>query len=175
MIPVYIGISERFRFLEGMTADSIAENTSANVMIKHLYPEKEEGCTGFSNVRYTIRYGIYLDVDMIVLGDIAELWSYREPGAYVCMEDGATEVAVINCTHLCKNKYQQNLLPKKCKIPLEWNVTDAWNEDSTIIYRQGVPDNTKIFHFTALATQPWFFQHPNREAVELYERYKPNP
>jgi len=51
VIPVYIGISEKFRCIEGMTKNSILRNTDADVDIVHLYPSKESGCTGFSNVR----------------------------------------------------------------------------------------------------------------------------
>lgn len=173
MIPIYIGISERFRFLEGMTSQSILDNTNADVEIIHLYPEIESGCTGFSDVRYTIKKGIYLDVDMVVLGDIKELWDYRKESYFVCLKDGQTEVSVIDCNHSCRNKNEQHKLPKKNDIPMEWNVTDAWRESGKVIYRQGVPENTKLFHFTALQSQPWFHDHPNKEAVKLYEHYKP--
>lgn len=171
MIPVYIGISKRFEAVKGLTEYSIRKNTSADVKIEHLYPEVEEGCTGFSNVRFTIHEGIYLDCDMLVLGDIAELWSYREPGKFVCMQDGSLEVAVISCNHQCKNKLQKGKLPLSAKIPPEWNVTDAYRENGQVKFLDHVPANTKNFHFTALANQPWFYQHPNREAVALYKQY----
>lgn len=159
-IPIYIGISKRFDVVKGLTKYSIERNTSAPVNIVHLYPDIEEGCTGFSNVRYTIERGIYLDCDMIVLGDIAELWGYRRPGKFVCLKDGSTEVAVIDCLHYCRNKHQQNLLPKEPIIPLNWNCEDK------------VSPAAKLVHFTDLKTQPWFFQHPNKEASALYEQYK---
>lgn len=173
-IPIFIGISERFRSIQGLTARSILANTEADVKIVHLYPEHESGCTGFSNVRFEIKYGIYLDCDMIVLGDIAELWQYRRPGRFVCMKDGSTEVAVIDCEHLCSNKHEQHKLPMTPIIPPEWNVTDACRENNKVVYLDSVPENTKLFHFTAIATQPWFYDHPNKEAVALYEHYKSN-
>ncbi len=160
MIPVYIGISERFREMEGMTANSILRNTNADVQITHLYPEKEEGCTGFTNVRYNIKTGIYLDVDMIVLGDIAELWSYRRDNKFVCLQDGSTEVAVIDCNHNCTNKREHHLLPLEPIIPIEWNTKDE------------VISGMKLLHFTNLATQPWFFDHPNKDALKIYDEYK---
>lgn len=147
-IPVYIGISKRFKCCEGLTERSILRNTTADVKITHLYPEIEEGCTGFSKVRWTIERGIYLDCDMIVLGDISELWEYRRTGKYVCMSDGSTEVAVID---------GKARLPL---IPLEWNVEDK------------VTEGMKLLHFTDLNTQPWFYDHPNREAVEVWNNYK---
>lgn len=158
-IPIYIGISERFKCTQGITERSILRNTETPVIIKHLYPVVEEGCTGFTNVRYLIKEGIYLDCDMIVVGDIAELWEYRQPGKFVCMEDGSSEVSVISCTHNCKNKHQEHLLPKANIIPSSWNVKD-----------QIIP-GMKLLHFTDLSTQPWFYEHPDQLAVALYKLY----
>lgn len=159
-VPVFIGISERFRSIEGLTAASILRHASAEVQIRHLYPETEAGCTGFTNVRYTIGRGIYLDCDMILLADIAELWAYRQPGKFVCLKDGSTEVAVIDCAHQCTNKTQETLLPKAARIPLEWNSEDR------------LVEGAKLLHFTDLKTQPWFYEHPNAEAVAVYDAYK---
>ncbi len=165
MIPVFIGISNRFKSIEGMTERSIRENTSAEVEVTHLYPIKEAGCTGFSNVRYMISHGIYLDCDMVVLGDIAELWAYRKQGKFVCMEDGSTEVAVIDCTHPCTNKNQQYLLPKSCDIPLEWNVEDHKTPGD-------VPHGTKLVHYTDLSRQPWMHgPHPNPYLDALWRQF----
>lgn len=158
-VPVFIGISERFRVVEGLTERSILENASVPVKITHIYPAIESGCTGFSDVRYQIRYGIYLDCDMIVLGDIAELWSYRQAGKFVCMQDGSTEVAVIDCEHNCTNKREQHLLPKACAIPPEWNVEDK------------VIPGMKLLHFTDLRTQPWFYRHPDDEVMRIYQQW----
>lgn len=166
MIPIYIGITKRFDCIKGMTERSILANTNADVKITHLYPEVEAGCTGFTNVRYDIDYGIYLDPDMVVLGDIAELWAYRKKGKFVCIQDGSTEVAVIDCKHNVTRMREQSKLPLSPDIPLEWNV-----EDYKYFPDKPLPDNIKLFHFTALGSQPWFHDHPHKEAVELYKRY----
>jgi hypothetical protein len=159
-IPVYIGISTRFNAIAHMTANSIRENTSRPVDIHLLYPDTESGCTGFSDVRYTIRCGIYLDVDMVVLGDIAELWAYRQRGKFVCMHDGSTEVAVIDCVHDCRNKHEQGRLPKACTIPPEWNSEDT------------IMDGAKLVHYTNLNTQPWTHgPHPDAAADALWRQY----
>ncbi len=159
-IPIFIGISEKFEIARGITERSILANTDSPVDIKYIKPRTPSGCTGFTNVRYTISYGIYLDVDMIVLGDIAELWAYGKMNTYTCMIDGSSEVAVINCKHSCKDKFHEFLLPKNCSIPLEWNCEDKYSTD------------TKLLHFTNLNTQPWFNEHPDKQAVSIYERYK---
>jgi hypothetical protein len=166
VIPIYIGISERFREIEGLTEFSIRKNTNANVVIKHIYPERESGCTGFSNVRFHIRHGIYLDPDMIVLGDIAELWAYRKKGKFVCIEDKSTEVAVIDCEHSCRDKTQLKKLPMEPIIPTEWNV-----EDYRYFPNKPLPKNIKLFHFTSLPHQPWFHEHPHEDAKALYHEY----
>jgi hypothetical protein len=158
-IPIYIGISEKFKITQGLTERSILRNTSAPVEITHLYPVIESGCTGFTNVRYGINHGIYLDCDMIVLGDIAELWSYYKKDYYVCMEDGSSEVAVIGCSHFCRDKNHEYLIPKLKKIPMIWNVEDE------------IVDGMKLLHFTNLKTQPWFSDHPNNSVINLYNEY----
>lgn len=81
------------------------------------------------------------------MADIAELWSYRQPGKTVCLEDGSTEVLVIDGRQIVKG------------IPLCWNVEDK------------VEPGMKLLHFTDLKTQPWFYDHPNSEAVELWKNY----
>lgn len=159
-IPIFIGMSEKFEVLRGLTEYSILQNTTSECDIKYVRPVVEEGCTGFSNVRYAIRHGIYLDPDMIVLGDIAELWGYKKPGQYVCLKDGSTEVAVIDCEHQCRNKFEQHKLKKLPIIPLEWNVEDK------------IIPGMKLLHFTNMHTQPWFNDHPDKEAVAIYERYR---
>lgn len=159
-IPVFIGISQQFKCIEGLTKRSILINTNSPVTIEYIYPETESGCTGFTNVRYQIEYGIYLDCDMIVLGDIAELWSYRQKGKFTTLIDGSSEVAVIDCIHKCTNKYHEHLLPKRQCIPLKWNIEDTRSP------------GMKLLHFTNLKTQPWFYNHPDKKAVAIYEQYK---
>lgn len=140
---------------------SVLAHASGPVRVTHIYPAVESGCTGFSAVRYGITDGIYLDCDMIVLGDVVELWArYRRPGRYACLVDGSTEVGVIDrCRHDCRNKREERLLPKAPIIPLEWNVEDR------------VTPDMKLLHFTDLSTQPWFHDHPDPEAVALYRRW----
>lgn len=163
MIPVFIGSSDRFASVEWMTPFSIRENTTAEVDIHIVRPQwfgmQETGCTGFSNVRNEIpriakamgyQYAIYLDVDMLVLGDISDLYAYRRAGSWVCLSDGTTEVSVIDVDHA----------RMESRIPAVWNA-----EDRAI---QGM----QLLHFTDLKAQPWFFDHPNVEAVALYNEYK---
>ena len=162
-IPIYIGSSDRFADVEWLPEYSIRRNTQADVEIHIVRPNwygmAESGCTGFSKVRHAVPeiarnmghlHCIYLDVDMLVLGDISELWDYRANGRWVCLLDGTTEVSVID-TRSHAARYP--------RIPPAWNAEDQ------------VFDGMKLLHFTDLSTQPWIADHPNRDAVEIYERY----
>jgi len=102
---------------------------------------------------------------MIVLGDIAELWAYRKPSRFVCMQDGSTEVAVIDCQHSCTNKGEQHLLPKSCDIPMAWNVEDHLTPGE-------IPEGSKLVHYTAIKQQPWAHGlHPNPYLDALWRQY----
>lgn len=137
---------------------------------------REAGCTGFTNTRFAVpelcremgyEFGIYLDCDMIVLGDITELFQYARAGQWSVLEDGSNEVSVI-CASL---KYppketlhmrHKGTLPRgydRPVIPLCWNVEDR------------VEPKMKLLHFTGLDTQPWFYDHPDEQAVEIYREY----
>lgn len=179
-IPVFIASSNRFEEVEWLTEFSIRENTSADVDIRIVRPEwygmQESGCTGFTNVRWTIpqlcreleyEFGIYLDVDMLVLGDIAELWSYRKQGKRVVLEDGSDEVSVCCATLQYPDKAfvhtrHKGTFPRGydiAVIPDEWNCEDA------------IKPGAKLIHYTSLDHQPWFYNHFNKEAVDLYASY----
>jgi hypothetical protein len=182
VIPVYIASSARFECAERLTAASILQNTDADVDIRIVRPEwygmQEHGCTGFTNVRYAVpellrehgyKRGIYLDVDMIVLGDIAELYeclpSYNLGG---CLEDGSTEVMVLDYLLFCDGREHLHTLSKaelrgkyliRPCIPLSWNVEDK------------VEPGMQLLHFTNLSTQPRFYEQHDKDAVKIYETY----
>lgn len=179
-IPIFIASSERFKDVEWLTPFSIRENTQEDTEIYIVRPEwygmAESGCTGFTNVRWAIPqicrelgydFGIYLDVDMLVVGDIAELYGYRQRGKWVCLDDGSNEVSVICSSLIYPDKSVLHLRHKGTlpmgdhlpRIPLCWNVEDR------------VDPEMKLLHFTSLAHQPWFHTHYDKDAVGLYESY----
>ena len=179
-IPIFIASSTRFADCEWMTEFSIRENTQSEVQIHIVRPQwygmEESGCTGFTNVRFAVpqlcrlfgyEYGIYLDVDMLVTGDIKDLWQYRQPMKWVCMEDGSNEVSVICSTLQYPDKSVLHTRHKGtfargsnvCNIPMVWNCEDH------------VTPDMKLLHFTDLRAQPWFHDHPNTKAVAVYEEY----
>ncbi|TNE75543.1 MAG: hypothetical protein EP334_10015 [Gammaproteobacteria bacterium] len=180
-IRIFIGSADKFRCCEEPLCKSILAHSSVPVEFFIMRPEDlgvpPTGCTGFSNLRYAVPelagyagFAIYLDVDMLVLGDIAELYEYREAGRWVQLVDGSNEVSVISCgTHRhmpslpwlhTKNKHELKAMTRaSSRIPLEWNVEDH------------VQPGMKLLHFTDLKCQPWFNEHPCREAVELWNAF----
>jgi hypothetical protein len=183
MIRVFVGSNEPYREQERVLEYSIREHTDADVEITFMRPGENGltacGCTGFSQFRFCVPelagkrgYAIYLDVDMILLANIAELWVWRRAGKWVCLKNGKTEVSVIDCTLRLPPKAQicgmqkaqaramvsQRMVP--C-IPPEWNVTDK------------VTPGMKLLHFTNLRTQPWLGkEHPNPEAMAVLREYE---
>lgn len=156
MIRVFIGSHKRFERCEPVIEYSIRKYASEPVDIKFLRPEyygcEDSGCTGFSKMRWEIPricnykgHAIYLDVDMILLSDIKELWEQRHYDRDVVLVDGSTEVMVLNC----KNKMHRPLN----YIGLAWNAEDHRATEASIEY-------AKLIHFTDLKNQPWFYDHP---------------
>lgn len=166
---------------------SILKNTSAEVNIQFIRPGWKSGCTGFTNHRFLIPemcnydgYAIYLDVDMLILGDIEELWNYKTQGKW-CTTPMRDDVSVIDCSAftdlpkesiLKQNKIHKEQIRRQIgtrkleNIPIEWNTIDT------------VYENTKLIHYSDLNTQPWhpipghpYKPHPHAEVSALFFQY----
>lgn len=164
MIRVFIGSHKRFERCEPVIKYSILKHASEPVEINIMRPEyygcEDSGCTGFSKMRYEIPricnyegYAIYLDVDMVLMTDIKNLWEQRHYEKDVILCDGSTEVMVFNC----KNK---RLNPLKW-IGLSWNCED-YN------YQNWKIEDAKLIHFTDLTSQPWFGGTKYPELAKLW-------
>lgn len=163
MIRVFVGAAPKWESHEPILEHSIRRNTESDVEVTFMRAGenglKPSGCTGFSKFRYEVPrlaghegFAIYLDIDMLVLGDIAELWDYRQTGRWICMQDGSTEVMVIDCSQARRQL--------RYWIPPEWNVEDR------------VEPGMKLLHFTDLK-QDWLRgSHSCREALEILHEYK---
>jgi hypothetical protein len=157
-----------------MTASGITDRP-VHVVRPSALGMPEEGCTGFTMLRYAVPQwcrergydgAIYLDVDMLVLGDVAELEQYLVPGMWATLKDGSTEVSVISADvsmpeyRDLRRAHRHHLEPVwSPTIPLEWNCEDCY------------PEGAKLVHFTNLDTQPWWYDHPDPDCVALYESY----
>jgi len=183
MIRIYVGSTAVYSEQEKVLEYSIRSNTDAEVEVTFMRPGENglttSGCTGFTQFRYCVPelagrqgFAIYLDVDMILMADIQELYEYRKPGAWVCLKGGRTEVSVIDCSLRIRPKAQLCGMDKslalaltqeymKKQIPLDWNVRDK------------VTEGMKLLHFTNMHTQPWLGKvHPNPEAMAVLREYE---
>ena len=193
MIRIFIGTDGDIHGdAEKVVEYSIRKNTKEEVDVQFIRPGRKNGCTGFTNHRFLIPelcnyegYAIYLDVDMLVLGDIAELWSYKTPGKW-CTTPLRDDVSVIDCSafsdlpkehqlkigSLKNGKFNKNTIRAQIRnrflenIPVAWNTTDR------------VEEGTRLVHYTDLTTQPWhpvpgkeYKPHPHPEAEALFFQY----
>ena len=190
MLKVFIGTDSDFHGdAEKVIEHSIRRNTSEATEITFINPGWKSAPTGFSTHRYLIPrlcnwegYAIYLDVDMLVLGDLAELMDHRVNGKWAIA--GGDEVAIIDCS-VAKNvlpieeelkmKGSQELARNALRnggyyadvIPLTWN-SESLSE---------TPD-AKLIHYTNTRTQPWqpsplidYMPFPCEETYNLFFDY----
>lgn len=132
---------------------------------------------------------IYLDSDMIVLGDPRELWEMEQSAPWKCTSVRRFEPALIDCagfrpenwpsiaqmkrdSHVVYHQYRSRMRKMGLidpSLPPDWNCLDG----------EGLCSQTKLIHFTKLDTQPWtphpdrinYNYHPSPEAVDLWEEY----
>jgi len=140
--------------------------------------------TGFTLFRWCIPevcnfegFAIYLDCDMLVMRDIAQLYEYRRHMCWVQnVQPQGDCVSVIDCSampngwpsidrikQMKKGELRRMLAPiTKSLIPDVWNFCDDYHRDAGLI------------HFTSIKTQPWTEgrkDHPSPEAVALWDSY----
>jgi len=121
---------------------------------------------------------IYMDSDMLVFGDVAEIWNTPFDGAKILIEKltrrsrrrgRATAIMLMDCAALrwdpeeivkqlgAEYDYEElmSIVPLledgeiRDALPLGWNSLDRRNAD------------TRLLHFTRIRTQPWVYpRHP---------------
>lgn len=209
VIDVLVGSDNgpRTHMAEQALEHSIRSRTQANVRVEFLRWDwgKRKNWTQFSLFRFCIpEYRefkgrvLYLDVDMIVLGDIAELYERKQTHSWMCTPVQAnhagknaprTEVSLIACNDFQKldwypsiHDFQTNnygvtpmarlLMDRGMmshKLPIEWNCLDG----------MFFSKDTKLVHFSNMGTQPWKpypdrfpYTTPHRDPrmVKLWER-----
>lgn len=216
MIRILVGTDVRQGRAEIALENSIRANTSADVDITWMRAHEGEWkkwrhapdrpmrgggawATCFTNFRYSIpalcNYegrAIYLDSDMLVLGDIAELWNLRPKGAWCSLNPKRTDVSIIDCAWFKGKKWWPSLEQMQASnMPgalyrqlllrngaFSHEIDERW--DHLDDYRK---DWTKLIHFTNMRTQPWrpwpeamgYSKHRCQEAVALWESYARSP
>lgn len=137
--------------------------------VHHAWPKKGWG-TPFSNFRSAVPellgfegVGVYLDADMIVLGDVEELIAYPRMAAWFCNHQIITDVSVIEGAPFkdchwwpsIHTMMKQGMFLKQClallnahnymdtRLPWEWNMRDRWTPQ------------TRLLHYTSVPQQVW--------------------
>jgi hypothetical protein len=185
MIRVFVGTdSDIHGKAEKVVEYSIRKHATEPVEIRFIKPGWMSGCTGFTNHRFLVPslcnyegFAIYLDVDMLVLGDIAELWSYQTQGKW-CTTPMRDDVSVIDCAAFADltpeyvKTSRKDVIRKKIGGRFLSNISIAWNSIDEIRH------DTKLIHYSDLDRQPWhpipghsYKKHPDVEAVELFWNY----
>lgn len=208
-MKVYIGTGPRYEEITRILHRNLVRRATGRVEVRlmdawrdpvfsgwHGQPTEENfgrvkgnWVTPFSLFRYAIPaleggqgYAVYLDADMIVLGDICELWDYAEPGRWITAKgrDGDC-VTIMDCSAIVfdvdrlkgglygdKHRLRQRVAAVQSpRIPSVWNDTDHY-----------VPGVSKLVHYTGMKTQPWhpypeaidYDPHPDESALRLWER-----
>lgn len=182
MIRICVGTGPRWAMHERVLRHSIERHASEPIDLVFIDPLRfgmqNTGCTGFTNVRWSVPelcgnagFAIYLDIDMLLLSDIADLWQYRERGRYVCMMDGSTEVMVMDCQVPMPARgelHQYNKNELAARAPLLRGIPPVWN------CQDEVTPGARLLHFTDLKRQPWFTPGRHDAAVAVLREYERN-
>jgi hypothetical protein len=126
---------------------------------------------------------VYLDVDMLVLGDVAELLTLPTSVGYTSVNHRRTDVSVIDCAWFKDKAWWPKIADVQTKpwrvfeycqvlnahgaisptLPRDWNVLDTHDP---------VTPTSKLLHFTSVPWQPWhpyptvkYLPHPRPEFV----------
>ena len=162
---IYIGSNPSGRDARAVAVlkHSILSNTEADVEFVDV--GDDSGGTGFSWSRWGIPalegdtgFAVYLDADMLVYGDVAELYSYRQAGQWVVADTsrGPSAVSVIDCSADYSGEPERTLKPMHEELRLfdaglmSRGIPEAWNCRNYC--REG---HTKLMHLTATKLQPW--------------------
>lgn len=156
---------------------SIRKNTAQDVDLTFMRPDWETPPTGFASHRYLIPklcnwegYAIYLDVDMLVLADLSELWEYKRKGRW-CVTDlqlkkMRDEVSVIDCSafkdlpneQALKTRQGKNIARNIIGSRYLMNIVDSGSPRIRAIWNASSLERcpkAKLIHYTNLECQPW--------------------
>ncbi len=146
MIRLFVGTDPQQHVAERALEASVRKNTSEPVEITWMRAGEpgwdwDDGATPFSRFRWRVPRecgyegrAIYMDADMLALGDLGELWS-GAPNGYAGRNRKKADVIVWDCE----------------KPGLDHKLPDCWDHCDVL------KTDTKILHFTRLRSQPW---HP---------------
>jgi len=166
MINVFIGYDERQPLAFTVLSHSIVRHASVPVSITPLIlsqlPIKRRGLTSFTYSRFLVPYlcqykgtAVFMDADIVVTGDIAELFEEAAPqlSVHVMQNQPKFEWASVMLfnNYMCKN-LQPEFIEDEANIlfDLEWargrvgTLPSEWNH--CVGYAE--PKEAKLYHYT---------------------------
>lgn len=166
-LKIFIGYDHRQPVSHSVLQHSLAKNSSAPVAITPLMinqlPIKRVGLTPFTWTRFLVPHlcgyrgwALFLDVDMLVLGDIAELFALRDDKhAVMAVKNDArfewASLMLFNCGHPDNRKLTPEYIENEDGLHgLKWTdkvgaLPAPWNH--IVLYDE--PDSeAKIVHYT---------------------------
>lgn len=194
-VRLFVGVSPEQRLALEVLAFSVRRRTARTVEVWPMDGQelpvprdrRNRGRTGFSFARFEIPRlcgyqgtAVYLDADMLALGDVAQLWSLELGGADLLYsqhppdQPGARfSVMLLDCSRLegwsaahvvdlldqGQHTYEQIMhelvlvsdARKRAAIPTRWNSLDHF-----------IDGETALVHYTSVPTQPWIHGgHPH--------------
>lgn len=197
-IEVFIGSEPNQKRAEKVLVHSIRANAKRpgdiNIHImRNGDPDFDDwenhGPTGFTLFRFAVPHlmhfdglAIYLDCDMLCLGDIEELATYYSPGLWCQHPDPQGDcVSVIDCTalrtipnwpsieELKAGKLRKWDVRKKLEPIIKRNIPGTWNSMDRF------SEEARLIHYTSIDTQPWrpdpnhqYRPHPDETAEKLW-------
>lgn len=208
-IRVFVGSEPGMEAAEAALWRSICRNVSGPVNVTWMREDagaawsgwvRDGWYTGFTCFRFAIPFitgwrgrAIYMDVDMLVLRDLRELWTMPLVRPIAALSSRRTDVMLIDCDALAGThvrpwpssldamkvsgwpieRYRTTLEEAAAFQPLDarWNVLDGAQGEAV--------DEIAILHFTDMATQPWhpyperfaYRSHPRPELEALWWEY----
>lgn len=164
MLKVFIGRDPRKPLDYNVLANSIVEHSSVPVSITALslktLPIKRRGLTEFTFSRFLVPWlcnyqgrALFLDADMVVTGDIAELFETNTEQVAVNKDQANFEWASAmlfdcgNCTMLCPEYIDD---PRNKLFDFAWAeiVRDFPPEWNWCVPYAGESDRAKLYHYT---------------------------
>lgn len=167
MLKVFIGYDPRQPVSYNVLQQSIMRNSTKPVSITGLVleqlPLKRTGLTPFTYTRFLVPYlcnyegwGLFLDSDMLVEGDIAELFSYQDDRYSVMVSKNKhkfewASVILYNCSK-CKILTPEYIETAQKLHTMDWllegqigNLPPEWNH---LVGYDTPRENPKLVHFT---------------------------
>lgn len=162
-VKVFCGYDPRQPLAYNVLQHSIHRNSKRRIIIEPLMleklPLKRRGLTAFTYSRFLVPWlcdfagrAIFLDSDIVVTGDIGELWDQADGLSSVqVMRDQARfewpSVMLFNCEH-CKMLTPEYIETAPNPLMLDWGSVGSFAPEWAHLVGYMEPKEAKLYHYT---------------------------